>query len=183
MVKNKLNEIILGCVNKNAKCQNEMYNMLHPKMYSYVLRVMNNNYVIAEEIVNDGFIRLFNKISQYNYSGNFEGWARTIFHSAIINHVEANKKHKDKFREIPEFGFDIIENDNSLSELYYQDLISEIDKLSEMTKKVFNMFIFDCKTHKEISETLGISVGTSKWYIFESRKQLINKINKLNIVY
>lgn len=176
MVINKYNEIILGCIKKNQKSQTEMYDMLHTKMYRYVLNAVDNNYVIAEEIVNDGFIRLFDKIGQYNHTGSFEGWARTIFHSAIINHIKANKKHKDKYIEL---SVDVSDRDNSLSELYYQDLMVEIDKMSDTAKKVFNLFIFDCMTHKEISDILGISIGTSKWHVYESRKQLVEKFNKL----
>jgi RNA polymerase sigma factor, sigma-70 family len=174
-----LHDLIQGCKNGNRAAQEQLYKLFYPKMMSMVKRYTNPyQYHLAEEILNNGFLKVFQKIDTFKFEGSFEGWVRRVIYHSIFDYVRQNIKYTQKtvFVEKDE----IIQTDHA-SNLQYKELMLLVQQLPDTTRAVFNMYVMEGMGHKEISNLLNISEGTSKWHMFEARKQLKQKIEKLNI--
>lgn len=132
----------------------------------------------AEEILNNGFLRAFQKIDSYSFKGSFEGWLRRIIFHAVADYASSNTKYKENVLLIEKDEF--VHKDHA-GRLYYNDLVNLIHELPEATRNVFNMFVLDDLPHKQIAKILGISEGTSKWHVSEARRMLKEKVEKLNL--
>lgn len=135
---------------------------------------------LAEEVLNNGFLRAFQKLSLYNFQGSFEGWLRKIVFHAVCDEV----KGKDK--QVHSHQTELKESHETVSEeiadrLEYKQLLELIQELPTSTRAVFNMYIMEGLTHKEIGELLDISPGTSKWHLCEARKLLRMRIERLEL--
>lgn len=129
----------------------------------------------ALDVVNQGFVKVFQKIDQYHFGNSFEGWCKRIIINTALDHLRSTKRYRDLFSFDTILPSHQVFNDgvNSLS---IKELMSLIDTISPISKLVFNMFAIDGYSHKEISEELGISVGTSKWHLSSARKQIQAKL-------
>jgi RNA polymerase sigma-70 factor (ECF subfamily) len=114
----------------------------------------------AEDILQDGFVKLFNNLYKFRGEGSFEGWVRRIFVNTAIEHLRRNRV---KFSESEGFENTIVEKQASaLDCLYEKDLIKTSMKLSEGYRTVFNLYAIEGYSHKEIAQKLGITESTSK---------------------
>ncbi len=173
----ELSTLILGCREGRRDAQEKLYKKLYPKMMSVVKRYTNQyQYHIAEEILNNGFLKVFNKIDSYKYEGSFEGWVRRIIVNSVYDYVRQNTKYMEKVVFVEK---DEVINTDLASKMRYDELMKLVQQLPENTRAVFNMFVIEGLPHKEICEILKISEGTSKWHLFEARKILKQKIENL----
>lgn len=145
-----------------------------------VVRRYIDHYEQAEEVLNNGFLRAFQKIEQYNFKGSFEGWLRKIVFHSVSDYVKQNTKYNEKIL--------LVEKDQHVHKdhadnMYYEQLLKLVQQLPDATRSVFNMYIMEGYSHKEIGKMLGISEGTSKWHLSEGRKILKEKIEKLQLHY
>lgn len=173
----ELQELINGCAQNERGAQAKLYHLFYPRMMSMVRRYFPEP-VHAEEILNNGFLRAFQKINSYSFKGSFEGWLRRIVFHAVADYATSNVKYKEKIL--------LIEKDEYLHKdhagrLYYDDLMNLVQELPEATRNVFNMFVLEDMPHKSIAKVLGISEGTSKWHVSEARRVLKEKVEKLNL--
>jgi RNA polymerase sigma factor (sigma-70 family) len=161
-------DLIEGCLQGNRKMQQELYERFAPKMYGVCLRYAGTA-TEAEDILQEGFIKVFKKMGSFRNEGSFEGWIRRIFVNTAIEHF----RKKAYLQPITEWEENTIEGKylSILDELAEQDIIGLIQKLSPGYRTVFNMYVVEGYTHREISELLGISEGTSKSQL--SRAKLI----------
>lgn len=172
--------LIDGCLAGSRISQEKLYKRFYPMMMSMVKRYTNyHEYHLAEEILNNGFLKVFQKIDSYQYKGSFEGWVRRIIYHSIFDYVRKNTKYRDKM-VFAEEERDVVVTKTPIDKLNYDELMQYIQNLPDNTRTVFNMYILEGFTHREISEKLGISEGTSKWHLHEGRKTLKEKINTLN---
>jgi RNA polymerase sigma factor (sigma-70 family) len=166
--------IIEGCKEQSRAAQSKLYQMLSPKMMSMVRRYIDyDKYMLAEEILNNGFLKVFQKIDTYKFEGSFEGWVRRVVFHCLSDYIRQNIKYHDKtvfVEKDQEF------NANPSSNFDYNDLMKLIYQLPETSRTVFNMYAIEGFSHKEISDQLSISEGTSKWHVFEARRILKNKL-------
>lgn len=134
----------------------------------------------AEEVLNNGFLRAFQKIEQYTFQGSFEGWLRKIVFHAVSDYVKQNMKYNEKIvlAEKDEY----VHKDHA-DRLYYEELLQLVQALPDATRSVFNMYVMEGFAHKEIGKMLGISEGTSKWHLSEGRRILKDKIERLKLNY
>lgn len=123
----------------------------------------------AVSILNNGFLRAFKKISQYNHTGSFEGWLRKIMLHAVADHFQANKAELS--RQKSELSENTAGADTS-DPMAFKDLVRILQQLPPATRLVINLFIIEGYSHKEISAMLGISTGTSKWHVSEGKRVL-----------
>ena len=132
----------------------------------------------AEEIMNNGFLRAFQKVKQYNFQGSFEGWLRKIVFHAVADYVKQNTRYSEKIvlAEKDEF----VHKDHA-DKLYYDHLLQMVQALPDATRTVFNMYVMEGFTHKEIGNMLGIREGTSKWHLSEGRRVLKERIEKAEL--
>ena len=172
-----LEELIAGCVDNDRRCQEMMYK----RYFDLALRIVRrytNDHETQLHIINEGFLRVFTKISNYEGTGSFEGWlGKLIFHE-VSNHFRKKKSHF-KFIEVDNHHTPSIRNDG-LDTLEYMDLEAEIKALPEASRKVFVLFAIEGFGHKEIAEKLNISEGTSKWHVSNARSILKKRLEKRN---
>jgi len=173
-----LDELIKECKRNNIKAQSEVYQLYAGKLFALCLKY-SKNYQEAQDNLQDGFITIFNKIEQYNFKGSFEGWLKRI----VIN--TALQKYREKnvlnlvTEEIPEKeSLEIEDEDENIS---LDFLLSIIQELPNRYRVVFNLYVLDGYSHKEISELLEISEGTSKSNLSRGRIILKRKIENRKI--
>lgn len=170
--------LVEGCKNGNRVSQEKVYKMFYPKMMSMVKRYTNvHQYHLAEEILNNGFLKVFQKINSYKFEGSFEGWVRKVIYHSIFDYVRQNMKYTEKVVFVEK---DEVISQDLAANMNYKELIKLVQELPDTTRAVFNMFVMDGYSHKEIGETIGISEGTSKWHLFEARKILKVKVENLH---
>lgn len=173
----ELQELIHGCVRNERSAQEKVYKLFYPRMMALVRRYIDQD-VQAEEVLNNGFLRAFQKVEQYTFQGSFEGWLRKIVFHAVSDYVKQNMKYNEKI--ILAEKDQLIHKDHA-DRLYYNELLALVQKLPGATRAVFNMYVMEGFSHKEIGKNLGISEGTSKWHLSEGRRILKDKIEKLNL--
>ncbi len=173
----ELEHIIACCARNERHAQEKLYKMFHSRMMSVAVRYTNDRSQ-AEDIVNMGFLKCFQKIEKFTFQGSFEGWLRKIVLRTALDALRSNEKYNDKtvFVEKEEF----IERDHG-ERMYYDQLLQLVNTLPKTTKLVFNLSVMEGLQHKEIAEILGMSEGTSKWHLSEGRRILKEKIEKLQL--
>jgi RNA polymerase sigma-70 factor (ECF subfamily) len=161
-------DLIVGCMEGNRKMQYELYQRFAPKMYGVCLRYAANAEE-AEDILQEGFIKVFRKLDSFRSEGSFEGWIRRIFVNTSIEHF----RRKNYLQPITEREEATVEGKylSVLDDLAERDIIGLVQQLSPGYRTVFNMYVIEGYTHREIADSLGISEGTSKSQL--SRAKLI----------
>jgi len=173
----ELQELIEGCIRNERSAQEKVYKLFYPRMMALVKRYIDQD-MQAEEVLNNGFLRAFQKVEQYTFQGSFEGWLRKIVFHSVSDYVKQNMKYNEKV--VLAEKDQLIHKDHA-DRLYYNELLELVQKLPGATRAVFNMYVMEGFSHKEIGKTLGISEGTSKWHLSEGRRILKEKIEKLNL--
>ena len=173
----ELEQLIQGCIRNERGAQEKLYRLFYPRMMSMVRRYIDHEEQ-AEEVMNNGYLRAFQKIQQYNFQGSFEGWLRKIIFHAVADYVKQNTNYSKKMVFVEK---DQYVNKDHADKLYYDQLLKLVHELPDATKTVFNMYVMDGFTHREIGNILGISEGTSKWHLSEGRKILKEKIERLEL--
>ena len=176
---NELEELIRGCIRNERSAQEKLYHMFYSRMMGVVRRYIDQD-VQAEEVLNNGFLRAFQKIEQYTFQGSFEGWLRKIVFHAVSDYVKQNVKYSEKIVLVEKDQY--VHKDHA-DRLYYNQLLELVQSLPEATRSVFNMYVMEGFSHKEIGKMLNISEGTSKWHLSEGRRVLKEKIEKLQLNY
>ena len=176
MTQSKYLDLVEGCKNGDRNSQEQLYKKLSSKMYGVCLRYARDNFE-AEDIMQNGFIKVFSKIHYFNGIGSFEGWVRKIMVNTAIEHYRRNKYIS--------CSIDISENINSYSGAVYQegleakDILRLITSLPASYRLVFNMFAIEGYSHHEISKELGISEILSRTQLSRARGILKQKIASL----
>lgn len=173
----ELEELIQGCMRNNRAAQEKLYHMFYPKMMGVVKRYIDHQEQ-AEEVLNNGYLRAFQKIEQYTFQGSFEGWLRKIVFHAVSDYVKQNIRYSEKVVLVEK---DQLVHKDHADKLYYNQLLEMVQMLPDATRSVFNMYVLEGFSHKEISKMLSISEGTSKWHLSEGRRILKEKIEKLQL--
>ena len=167
--------ILEGCIAGRKEYQKALYDHFAPKMFGICLRY-SSDYHHAEDLLQDGFIKAFNNLHRFRGEGSFEGWLKRIF---INTAIEAFRK-KVYFQDINNIDAskEKWQNLTPLDHLAQQDILKVVQQLPPGYRTVFNLFVVEGYTHKEIGKMLGISEGTSKSQLARARqtlKQLLPK--------
>jgi RNA polymerase sigma-70 factor (ECF subfamily) len=168
-------DLIEGCRQEDRKMQQELYQRFAPKMYGVCLRYAGN-VEEAEDILQEGFIKVFRKMSSFRGEGSFEGWIRRIFVNTAIEHF----RRKTYLQPITEKEENTVEADylTVLDNLAEKDIINLVQQLSPGYRTVFNMYVVEGYTHKQIADMLGISEGTSKSQLSRAKTILQDLVSK-----
>jgi RNA polymerase sigma-70 factor (ECF subfamily) len=175
-----IDDLLNGCKAGNRKMQELLYQQTAPKMLAICMRYAKDR-MEAEDSLQVGFIKIFEKIDEYRGEGAFEGWMRRIMvHTAIESYRKNIRSITvvdiDDAHEQPTTGFDF-------NRLGMEDLLRIIQRLADGYRMVFNMYVIEGYSHKEIAEMLGISEGASKSQLSRARailKQEITKMERIN---
>ena len=181
----ELKLIIDGCAKNDRKSQQYLYKFLYGKMMAVCMRYTNNEDE-AKDVLQEGFLKVFGSIGNYAHTGSFEGWVKRIMVNTSIDYYRKRKREKIVNAD-SDYLFDIEEKEVFFNEEEEELLVDpkivtkEIQNLSPAYKTVFNMYVVEGYSHKEIAEELGISEGTSKSNLAKAkinlRKQLKKYIN------
>ncbi|HVG12676.1 MAG TPA: RNA polymerase sigma factor [Flavisolibacter sp.] len=173
-------DLIAGCIRGDRKMQYELYHRFGPKMFGVCLRYAGNTDE-AEDVLQEGFIKIFKKIDSFRSEGSFEGWIRRIF----VNTAIENFRRKTYLQPISEKEEVTVEGQylSVLDDLAEKDIIRLVQQLSPGYRTVFNMYVVEGYTHKQIADILGISEGTSKSQLSRAKTILQALVNKHVEVY
>ena len=184
----KLFEIIGGCINDNRRCQQKVYEMLYGKMLGVCLRYTKDR-EDAVDVLQDGFIKVFANIKSFESTGSFEGWVRKIMVNTAIDFYRRNKKmityaNSEYVEANAENVMEEANPDEEYLNISPDEIMVAVQQLTPAYRTVFNMYVVDEYTHKEIAEQLGINEGTSKSNFAKAKmnlkKILTKKINKMS---
>lgn len=159
-------ELVELCKQKKRAGQQEVYSRYSSKMYGVCLRYLKNEFD-AEEVLITSFMKVFEKIDQFENAGSFEGWVRRITVNEALMYLRKNKRILQEV-EVEKMEH-ISNNDLEGLSLEAEDLLKLIEKLPPGYNTVFNLYAIEGYTHKEISELLGISENTSKSQLSRAR--------------
>lgn len=166
-------DLIKGCIEGNRRMQEMLYNKFAPKMYAVCLRYAGNTND-AQDLLQEGFIKVYNNLQKFRGEGSFEGWIRRIFVNTSIEHF----RKKNKLRTVADPEEKNIEDTSltALDNLGEKDILQLIQELSPGYRTVFNLYVVEGFAHKEIAEMLGISEGTSKSQLARAKNILQDKV-------
>ena len=177
-------DIIKGCLRNDRASQKILYETFYSKMLGVCLRYSKNNDE-AKDILHEGFLKIFSSLKKFNATGSFEGWIRRIIVNTAIDHLRKNKQNywivstvyaNDKASNMAE---EIDEDELSLH-INQEEILKAVHQLTPAYRTVFNLYVIEEYTHKEIAELLDISEGTSKSNLskakFNLKKSLMHLI-------
>jgi RNA polymerase sigma-70 factor (ECF subfamily) len=169
--------IIEECKANERGAQEKLYQLYYGYAMSISLPYVNNEEE-AQEVVNDGFIKVFMNINQYDKSRSFKGWFRKILINTAIDNFRQNKNHYNQMElgEIQISNFD----DDIVDKMSEEEILNLVQGLPQAYKIVFNLYVLEGYKHHEIAKILNISVGTSKSNLSKARNKLKESIQILN---
>jgi len=197
-----LEELIKDCKQYHEFAQRELYDRFAPAMTGICLRYLNDK-KLAQDIVQDGFVKVFLNIKQYNGSGSFEGWMKRIFINASITYIRQNKNRRFlRIEDVQES--ELIENTNhdsepdeiefsdrkeqnnyqmvKLADFSREELLNVLDILPDKYRIVFNLFCIEEYRHEEIAELLKIEISTSRIRLMRAREAIKKELYTLSLI-
>lgn len=172
-------QIIAQCIKRDRKAEYELYKNTYSYLMSICLRYTRDKDT-ASASLNMGFMKILSNLDKYNLAIPFKVWIRKIMVNTLIDEYRKNKREREKVTYVEEYydNSDFSEANGAISKMDCKQIYILIDKLPEATKQVFNLFVIDGYSHKEIGDMLGISEGTSKWHVNSARQKLKEQIDR-----
>lgn len=167
-------QLIKGCLDGIQAFQQLLYKRYASKMLTVCMRYAGNR-IEAEDVLQEGFIIVFEKMAQFRMQGSFEGWIRKIMVNKSLEHLRKTNKIFPVL-DIDNIEDKFISEEDVLNLIDSKELLNMIQELPPMYKMVFNLFVFEGMGHKEIAAMLGIVEGTSKSNLSDARNLLKKKI-------
>lgn len=168
-------DLINGCLAGHRRMQELLYQRFSPKMYAVCLRYASNT-DDAQDLLQEGFIKVFRNLDKFRKEGSFEGWIRRVFVNTAIEHyrkkVNMNSIGDREEQTIADSSW------NVLDQLGEKDIIQLVQELAPGYRSVFNMYVIEGYSHKDIADMLGISEGTSKSQLARARVILQKKVEE-----
>ena len=177
---NELSLLIEGCRQNKRGAQHKLFKLFYGSMFSICVRYAADDDE-AQDMLNEGFMKIFANIDKYRDTGSFEGWLKRIMVNAAIDYKRKYKTlatNNIEYGEIAETNIIGASENEAISKMSADELIKMIQELPPMSQTVFNLFVFDGYSHTEIAETLNIKEGTSFWHLNNARNILKEKIIK-----
>jgi len=170
-----LEQLIHECTKNNTKAQEQLYHLLAPKLFAVCLKY-SRSYEEAQDNLQEAILLIFEKIGQYKNSGSFEGWAKRVVINYVLQQYRNQKVFEIVSEKIPDTDDVEIEDENISIEF----LTKIIQELPDRYRLVFNLYVMDGYSHKEIAEILDINIGTSKSNLARAKAILKDKIESNN---
>ena len=163
-------DLIKGCIAGDRRMQEELYSRFASKMYAVCLRYANNA-DDAQDLLQEGFIKIYRNLHRFRAEGSFEGWIRRVFVNTSIEHF---RKKSAKLSMVSDKEENTIEDSDisALDSLAEKDIINIIRELSPGYRTVFNLYVVEGYSHKEIGEMLDITESTSRSNLVKARMKL-----------
>jgi RNA polymerase sigma factor (sigma-70 family) len=173
-------QLVKDCIQQKPSAQKSLFDKFSRKMMGLCMRYASDTQE-AQDIVQDGFIKVFNSIEGFNHNGSLEGWVKRIMINTALDAYRKNKKRQNDVELDKEHTMEISDDDGIVEEMSANYLMGVVQTLPEGYKIVFNMFAVEGYSHKEIAEKLGISVNTSKSQYSRARVYLQKILSKKEV--
>lgn len=172
-------QLIEGCKRQDRKSQQLVYEKYARVMYGICLRYASEKEA-AQDLLQDGFIKVFMNINSFENKGSFEGWMKRIFVNLALENIRKDKTKKMYSDDIENVSdLDIIdEAEGDIDGITEDELLKMVQELPQGYRSVFNLYAIEDYSHKEISEMLGIAEGTSRSQYTRARALLQEKIKE-----
>lgn len=171
-------KLIQACIDEKKSAQKTLYDLFAPKMYFVCLRYARHE-LEAQDMLQDGFIKVFDNLSSFKFNGSFEGWIRRIMVNTSLNYCR-----KASFRQehigIEDYQ-DKVVDPKAISRLSEKELLALIQQLPDGYRVVFNLYVIEGYSHKEIGDLLNITESTSRSQLAKSRKWMQKLLTEQNI--
>ncbi len=163
----KEKQLIQACIDENKAAQKRLYELYASKMYFVCLRYARHE-LEAQDMLQDGFIKVFDNLSQFKSNGSFEGWIRRIMVNTSLNYCRKSSFKQENIG-IEDYQDKVVDS-KAVSRLSEMELLALIQKLPDGYRVVFNLYVIEGYSHKEIGEMLKITESTSRSQLAKSRK-------------
>lgn len=170
--------MVKECVNGNPRAQRALFERFAPKMMTVCLRYAKDTEQ-AEDVMQDGFVKVFTKLGDFKLEGSLEGWIRRVMVNTALDQIRKNGRLLGDI-STDDVAYKLETNDPIAETLMAEDLMKLVMAMPEGYKAVFNMFAIEGYSHAEIADTLGITESTSKSQYSRARAYLRERIEKLN---
>jgi RNA polymerase sigma-70 factor, ECF subfamily len=173
-------DLVKECVSGSSVAQKKFYDMFARKMMGVCLRY-TNNYEEAQDVLQDAFVKIYNKLPDFQSKGSLEGWVRRIMVNTALDAYRKAKKHQSNV-DVDTVGYMLDSEDYTIESINAQDLLKIIQSIPEGYRVVFNLFAIEGYSHKEIADRLGVTESTSKSQYSRAKKMLRKILIDRNIV-
>ena len=176
-------QLIASCIKRDRKAEYELYKNTYSYLMSICLRYTRDKDT-APAALNMGLLEILANLEKYNLAIPFKVWIRKIMVNTLIDEYRKIKREREKVTYVEEYydSSDHSELNEAIGRIDCKQIYELINLLPEMSKQVFNLFVIDGYSHKEIGDMLGISEGTSKWHLNAARTRLKEQLIEKNIV-
>ncbi len=181
-------DIVTGCRNNDRATHEYVYKNYYSRFLKVCARYARDMHD-AEQLLNDGFLRIFAKIGDFKSQGSLEGWMNRIMVNICLDYLKSSYLKTSMKMQV---NNDLVERTDipisadALQKIEFRELVSLIQDLPVMTRTVFNLYVFEEYPHKNIAQMLDISEGTSQWHLHRARnllKEQIKKNDSLKLLY
>ena len=166
-------DLIKDCINRKRKAEYELYKVTFSYLMSICIRYTRNQ-DLAKETLNIGFLKILTNLGKYSPEVPFKAWIRKIMINTLIDEYRKHKKNSEVIDYVEEYyeTSNYYEQNTAIDKISVDQIHTLIAKLPNMAQQVFNLFVVDGYSHKEIGEMLNIEEGTSKWHLNSAREKL-----------
>ncbi|HOY27459.1 MAG TPA: RNA polymerase sigma factor [Flavobacteriales bacterium] len=173
-------ELVQGCLGGDRRCQETLYTRYARRMYAVCLRYARHQ-LEAQDLMQEGFIRVFEKLSAFRMEGSLEGWIRRIMVHTAINQYRKKSFQQERFgmENLPESPVESLALDN----LGEQELMKLIAELPDGYRHVFNLYAIEGFDHAEIAAMLGCGESTSRSQLSKARSYLQARIERKEVLH
>jgi RNA polymerase sigma-70 factor (ECF subfamily) len=174
-----LPDLLAGCLRNQRQSQELLYKQFYGYAMSVCLRYAPTR-ESALEVLNDGFLKVFTRLDQYDATQPFKAWLRRIMINSAVDHYRQEVRHynQDSLEQAEQLSAP--DTVDAYSQLAHEDLLMLIQRLSPAYRLVFNLYVMDGFTHEEIAGQLGISTGASKSNLARARENLRQLLKQIN---
>lgn len=165
----KIEALVKACKKGKRDSQKELYKLFYSYGMSICLRYSQNREE-AQEILNDGFVKVFNNLDKYDLNLSFKGWLRRILINSAIDYYRKHHKHQHTLEIVQDQYLD--DAPDALHNLSVEEIMNLVQQLSPAYRMVFNLYVLEGYKHHEIAEELNITVGASKSNLAKARMKL-----------
>lgn len=172
-------QLVKSCLKGKPAAQKQLYEQFAKTMLAVCYRY-TKSLKDAEDVLQEGFVRVFNGLHQYKFEGELGAWVHRIMVNTALNFLKKNRKYRDEMF-FPEQPLHPVTDDNPVVHIQAKELADLIRQLPQGYQTIFNLYAVEGYSHVEIGEMLGITDGTSRSQYARARSLLISWMEKLSL--
>ncbi|MDG1298229.1 MAG: RNA polymerase sigma factor [Saprospiraceae bacterium] len=174
-------KLIESCLKGDSKSQKELFDLFAGKMFTLCKRYARTSQE-SEDMLQEAFVKVFNSLDKFSFKGSFEGWIRRIVVNTCLRYLEKEKISFDDIALVEYSSSNVIQS-SAIDHLAEEELLRLIASLPDGYKMVFNLYVIEGYSHKEIAEMLGFGESTSRSQLVKARKLLKELLIQHNEIF